>query len=76
MKFPGLLFSILLTLTLTVHAQVRVEALPEPGLQPQVALSTAGIVHLVYLKGDPKACDIRMTVRSSPVSWAILPVSR
>lgn len=44
-------------------AQVRVETLPEPGIQPQVAVSPSGFVHLVYLLGDPKACDIRHTSR-------------
>lgn len=56
-------FLTLLLLPLAVHAQVRVESLPEPGLQPQVAVSPAGVVHLVYLLGDPKACDVRYTTR-------------
>jgi hypothetical protein len=50
-------------LPLAIHAQVRVESLPEPGIQPQVAVTAAGMVHLVYLWGDPKACDIRHTTR-------------
>ncbi len=29
--------------------------------QVQVVVSTGGIVPLVYLKGDPKACDVRYT---------------
>ena len=58
--------SILLSLfflQLALHAQVQVESLPEPGLQPQIVVSDAGVVHLVYLLGDPKACDIRYTTR-------------
>jgi hypothetical protein len=58
--------SILLTLlflTLALHAEVKVESLPEPGLQPQVVVTAAGVVHLVYLLGDPKACDIRHATR-------------
>ena len=43
----------------SMHAQVQVESLPESGIQPQVVVTAAGVVHLVYLKGDPKACDIR-----------------
>lgn len=50
-------------LPLAIHAQVRVESLPEPGIQPQVVVTAAGEVHLVYLRGDPKACDIRYTTR-------------
>lgn len=40
-------------------ASVRIEAVPESGVQPQVAVDAAGNIHLVYLKGDPKACDVR-----------------
>ncbi len=50
-------------LAATMHAQVQVESLPELGMQPQVVATAAGVVHLVYLKGDPKACDIRYTIR-------------
>lgn len=37
---------------------VRVEHVPDGGLQPQVLVDSAGTVHLVYLKGDPKDCDV------------------
>lgn len=56
-------FLSLFLLPLALHAQVKVESLPEPGLQPQVVVSPAGVVHLVYLLGDPKACDVRHTTR-------------
>lgn len=63
-------------------AQVLVEALPEPGLQPQVAVTAAGVVHAVYLTGDPKACDVRHSTRpvaggawSAPVTVNSLPRS-
>ncbi len=41
----------------------RIELLrvPEGGLQPQVAVDARGTVHLVYLKGDPAACDVFYT---------------
>lgn len=58
--------SILLTLsflTLALHAELQVESLPEPGMQPQVIVTAAGLVHLVYLLGEPKACDIRHSTR-------------
>ncbi|HRK15991.1 MAG TPA: hypothetical protein PK490_17030, partial [Prosthecobacter sp.] len=52
-----------LLLPLALRAQVLVESLPEPGVQPQVAVTAAGVVHLVYLLGDPAACDVRHTTR-------------
>lgn len=51
------------TLVSRAPAEVLQERVPEGGIQPQVAVTPAGIVHLVYLKGDPKACDIRHTTR-------------
>lgn len=60
MHFLGLLC--LLFATTSLNAQVMVESLPELGIQPQIAV-TDGQVHLVYLKGDPQACDIRYTTR-------------
>jgi hypothetical protein len=53
---------LLLVLVATAGAaNVRIEAVPEGGVQPQVAVDAAGNTHLVYLKGDPKACDVRAT---------------
>ena len=42
----------------TAAPQVRLERVPEGGLQPVTAADESGMVHLVYLKGDPKACDV------------------
>ncbi len=36
---------------------------PEEGLQPQVAVGPGGDIHLVYLHGDPTACDVFYSVR-------------
>ncbi|MGH7967200.1 MAG: hypothetical protein ACREIC_00585 [Limisphaerales bacterium] len=36
---------------------------PQGGLQPLVAVDLLGNVHLVYLKGDPKACDVMYAER-------------
>jgi hypothetical protein len=38
--------------------------LPEGGVQPQVVVDRAGIVHAVYLKGDPRSADV-FYIRSS-----------
>ena len=62
---------LLLSLIPLAQAQVRVESVLEDGIQPQVLVDAKGVVHLVYLKGDPKACDIRYTHRaSSDTNWA------
>lgn len=64
-------FALFLALSLLANAQVKVESVPEGGLQPQVLVDAKGEVHLVYLKGDSKACDIRYTHRASAdTSWA------
>lgn len=38
--------------------RVRVERTPHDGLQPDALVDAQGVLHLVYLKGDPKACDV------------------
>src|SRR5436190_2876222 len=38
---------------------------PDAGIQPQAAVDARGVVHLIYLKGDPKAEDI-FYVRREP----------
>lgn len=52
-----------------LHAEVRVENVPERGLQPEVAVDSNSVVHLVYLRGDPKAADIRYTSRLPGREW-------
>ena len=42
--------------------EVRTERVPEGGLQP-VVMTGGGMVHLVYLTGDPKAADIHEVQR-------------
>ncbi len=62
---------LLLSLIPLAEAQVRVEPVPEGGIQPQMLVDAKSEAHLVYLKGDPKACDIRYTHRaSSDTNWA------
>jgi hypothetical protein len=43
--------------------EVRLERVPEGGVQPQILVDSLGTLHLVYLKGDPKACDVVYTRR-------------
>ncbi len=39
-------------------AEVRLQRAPTGALQPQAIMDARGTLHLVYLKGDPKACDV------------------
>lgn len=39
-------------------AKVSLLRVPNDGVQPQVMVDNQGIVHLVYLAGEPRACDI------------------
>ena len=48
---------------------VRVEGVPEGGLQPEVVTDGRGVVHLVYLRGDPKAAEVRYTWRRLREPW-------
>lgn len=51
--------------------QMRVEKVPEGGVQPQVAVDGGGRVHLVYLLGEAaRGCDVRYTIRRNDLgSW-------
>ncbi len=42
---------------------VRLERVPEGGVQPQVATGANGVLHLVYLHGEPGACDVRHAMK-------------
>ena len=57
-------FLLLATVCSANAANVRIQAVPESGVQPQVAVDAAGTVHLVYLKGDPQACDVRYVCKA------------
>jgi hypothetical protein len=60
---PLLLGIIMATRCLVTEAvEVRMERVPEGGLQP-VVVKNGGLVHLVYLTGDPKAADIHHVER-------------
>ena len=45
-----------------IHAatqdRVTVRRIPGGGVQPQAAVDAKGVVHLIYLKGDPTHCDV------------------
>src|SRR5262245_52723572 len=46
-------------------SQVRLLHTPDNGIQPQGAVDSKGVVHLIYLKGEPSAEDI-FYVRREP----------
>ncbi len=54
----------LIALVSLAHAEVRIESCPERGVQPQVAVDSKGTAHLVYLRGDPAASDVRYSRRT------------
>jgi hypothetical protein len=45
--------------------KVDLVRVPDGGLQPQAAVAANGTVHLIYLNGEPKACDV-FYVRQAP----------
>lgn len=50
----------------TVSAvEVSFERVPEEGVQPQIAISSDGARHLVYLTGNPRGCDVRHSVKKA-----------
>ncbi len=51
-------FAVILLAQSAVAATVSLQRVPEGGLQPQVVTDNKGVVHLVYLKGEPRACDV------------------
>ncbi len=65
------LFLLLLALTSPALAAVRIERVPESGVQPQIAPGTDGSLHLVYLKGRPGGCDVRYAAkRPGSSAWS------
>ncbi len=46
-------------------AQVRAIRAPGDGIQPQAAVDSKAVIHLIYFKGDPKAGDV-FYVRREP----------
>ncbi len=46
-------------------AEVRLQRVPGGGLQPQAIVDARGTLHLVYLAGDPKACDVFYSRRAA-----------
>jgi hypothetical protein len=39
-------------------APITTARIPAGGLQPQAAVDASGVIHLIYLKGAPDACDV------------------
>jgi hypothetical protein len=66
----------LLLLSLTAGAaNVRVEDVPERGVQPQVVVDAAGTAHLIYLKGDAQKSDVRYVNRAKGAKAWSAPVA-
>jgi hypothetical protein len=59
------------TTALAEPSRVEVIKTPNGGIQPQAVLDGAGTAHLVYLKGDPKACEVLYQRRAAgQSSWS------
>src|SRR4051794_14755327 len=66
----------LLVFTVTARAaNVRVEDVPERGVQPQVVVDAAGTAHLIYLKGEPQRSDVRYVQRAKGAKTWSDPIS-
>lgn len=62
---------LLLAALTAAAADVRLERVPEGGVQPQIVTTSDGTLHLVYLKGDPRGCDVRHCVKKNgSASWS------
>jgi hypothetical protein len=59
----GFLFAAVAASTSLAAVDVRPERVPDGGLQPDALVDAQGRVRLVYLRGDPKAADIRFVTR-------------
>ena len=70
MKFSYLQFLILNLCLVQAQASVRVEKLPDAGLQPQIVATRDGTVHLIYLTGDPKSSDVLYRRRKGTDAWS------
>src|SRR5689334_20050094 len=52
-------------------ALVETMRVPDGGVQPQAAVAANGMVHLIYLKGDPAASDVYYTwAREAGAVWS------
>ena len=69
------LIAFLLSVIASHAAEVRIESIPEGGMQPQVALDASGTTHLIYLKGAPKGSNVRYVRRAKGVREWSAPVT-
>ncbi len=46
-------------------SEVRLLRTPDGGLQPQAVEDAKGALHLIYLKGEPEACNVFYVVRAT-----------
>ncbi|MCC6882012.1 MAG: hypothetical protein IT576_07665 [Verrucomicrobiales bacterium] len=70
MKILGSAFAFLLGWSGCLAAEVRLERVPGKGLQPQVARSPDGTVHLVCLTGNPAGSEVLYRCRNDGGVWS------
>ncbi|HLK55266.1 MAG TPA: hypothetical protein VKU00_01800 [Chthonomonadaceae bacterium] len=61
--------------SLAAPGQVTLLKTPDGGIQPQAAMDSKGVVHLIFFKGDPQAGDLYYT-RMSPGERGFRPTLR
>lgn len=62
--FLAFALSLLTAASLFANEPVRIERVPDGGLQPQAVVDQRGVLHLLYYKGDPAAGDLYYCIRS------------
>jgi hypothetical protein len=60
---------------LPVPPSVAIVALPDGGIQPQAVVDAAGIIHLLYFKGEPAGGDLYYVQLTKPDQKTWQPVS-
>ena len=73
-----MIFRIIMSLLLAsvVHAgEVRTERVPEGGVQPQILSGAEGLLHLVYLKGEPGSSNVRYASKKAGAQAWSAPVT-
>ena len=65
------ILAFLLSFSLAAATEVKLEPVPEHGVQPQVAVTADGAVHLVYLTGEAGGADVRYSHRgANDTAWS------
>ena len=73
--FFALSVNLIVVGNLIAAGKVTLLRVPDGGVQPRTAADTTGKIHLVYLKGDPKACDVFYATKEAGRTNFLKPLS-